>query len=96
MNKATEQLKATGKISNASSKPGKPHARAAGLPKRCNSLAAGRSLFEAGTLNEEAQQAKRDNNLLNFESQDQASAAWHFSNPAEWMRLYYLHGQGWR
>jgi [protein-PII] uridylyltransferase len=34
-------------------------------------------------------QAKRDNNLLNFESQDQAAAAWQIANPAEWMRLYY-------
>jgi [protein-PII] uridylyltransferase len=34
-------------------------------------------------------QAKRDNNLLSFESQDQAAAAWQIANPAEWMRLYY-------
>lgn len=38
--------------------------------------------------------AGRDNNLLNFESQDEISAAefspWH--DPAEWMRAYYRHG----
>jgi [protein-PII] uridylyltransferase len=39
-------------------------------------------------------QAKRDNNLLSFESQDQAAAAWQVANPAEWMRLYYRNARG--
>jgi [protein-PII] uridylyltransferase len=37
------------------------------------------------------EQAKRDNNLLSFELQDRAAAAWYQEgeDPADWMRLYY-------
>ncbi len=42
--------------------------------------------------------SKRDNNLLSFEAQDQAAAAWQAEpgapiDPAEWMRLYYLNAR---